>query len=81
MIQKIIKKIANKKIEETRYILAQKLAKVPSNLELAEFLGLSLDDIDMACMSANVVMSLDVDTEDSRNAYECIARRTVSGIE
>lgn len=64
-----------KKIEETRYILAQKIAKVPSNLELAEFLGLSLDDIEMACMSASVVMSLDVDTEDSRNAYECIAAK------
>ena len=62
-----------KKIEETRYILAQKLSKIPSNLELAEFLGLSLDDIEIACMSANVVLSLDVDTDDSRNAYECIA--------
>lgn len=61
-----------KKIEETRYILAQKLAKVPSNLELAEFLGLSLDDINMACMSASTVMSLDIDEDETRSAYECI---------
>lgn len=65
-----------KKIEETRYILAQKMAKIPSNLELAEFLGLSVDDIDMACMSASTIMSLDIDNEESRNAYECIASRT-----
>lgn len=63
-----------KKIEETRYILAQKLAKIPSNLELAEFLGLSLDDINMACMSANTIMSLDIE-EESRSAYECIAAK------
>jgi len=65
-----------KKIEETRYILAQKLAKIPSNLEIAEFLGLSLEDINIACMSANVVMSLDVDNEDSRSQYECIPSKT-----
>jgi len=64
-----------KKIEETRYVLAQKIAKVPSNLELAEFLGLSLDDVNMACMSANVIMSLDADEEDSRSAYECISSK------
>lgn len=64
-----------KKIEETRYILAQKFAKVPSNLELSEFLGLSLDDINMACMSASSIMSLDADTEDARNAYECISSK------
>lgn len=64
-----------KKIEETRYVLAQKLAKVPSNLELAEFLGLSLDDVNMACMSANAIISLDADNEDARNAYECISSK------
>jgi len=64
-----------KKIEETRYILAQKIAKVPSNLEMAEYLGLSLDDINMACMSASAIMSLDIDEEDSRSAYECISAK------
>lgn len=62
-----------KKIETTRYTLAQKLAKIPSNLELAEFLGLSLDDIELACMSANTVMSLDIEEEDTRCLYETTA--------
>ena len=65
-----------KKIESTRYILAQKLAKIPSNLEMAEILGLSVHDIDMACMSANTIMSLDIDEEDSRGAYEKIEAKT-----
>lgn len=64
-----------KKIEETRYVLAQKLAKIPSNLELAEFLGLSLEDIDMACMSASTIMSLDSDDKDERTAYELIGAK------
>ena len=64
-----------KKIEETRYMLAQKLAKIPSNLELAEFLGLSLSDVDLACMSANVIMSLDAEETDERNAYEIIGAK------
>jgi len=66
-----------KKIEETRYHLAQKLAKIPSNLELSEFLGLSLDDVELACMSANTIMSLDADNEDSRSAYECIRAKEI----
>lgn len=66
-----------KKIESTRYILAQKLAKIPSNLELSEFLGLSVDDIDMACMSASAIMSLDIEEEDSRSAYERISAKEV----
>jgi len=66
-----------KKIEETRYILAQKLSKVPSNLELSEFLGLSLDDIEMACMSANSIMSLDQNDDESRSKYESIKAKEV----
>ena len=64
-----------KKIEETRYVLAQKLAKIPSNLELAEFLGMGLEDIDMACMSASCILSLDADEENARNAYEVIGAK------
>ena len=62
-----------KKIEKTRYILAQQMAKIPSNLELAEFLGYSLEEIELACNSAVNIMSLDDDTNESRNAYECIS--------
>lgn len=66
-----------KKIEETRYMLAQKMAKIPSNLELSEFLGLSLDDIEMACKSASSILSLDIDDDESRSAYECISVKDV----
>jgi len=61
-----------KKIESTRYILAQKLNKIPNNLELAECLGLALDDLEMACNSANIILSLDRDNEDEKNMYESI---------
>lgn len=61
-----------KKIENARYVLAQKLNKIPSNIELAEFLGLSLDDINMAINSANIVMSLDSQDNDERSIYETI---------
>lgn len=61
-----------KKIENARYVLAQKLNKIPSNIELAEFLGMSLDDINMAINSANIVMSLDSQDNDERSIYETI---------
>ncbi len=63
-----------KKIETARYTLAQSLGKLPSNLELAEVLGLSKDDIDMACMSAKVVMSLDSTNEEEKSIYESIGK-------
>lgn len=62
-----------KEIERTRYVLAQKYSKVPSNMELSEFLGLSLEQIEMACSSASEIMSLDNNTDEARNAYECIS--------
>lgn len=61
-----------KKIESTRYILAQRLNKIPSNLELSEFLGLPLEDINIAVNSANIIMSLDSKEEDERSLYESI---------
>lgn len=61
-----------KKIENTRYILAQKLNKIPSNLELSEFLGLSLEEVNMAINSANIVMSLDSKEEEEKCLYESI---------
>lgn len=62
-----------KKIEETRYTLAQKLNRVPSNLELSEFLGFPLSDIEHATLCANSIMSLDDDNEYTRCAYEKVA--------
>ena len=63
-----------KKIETARYTLAQSFGKLPSNLELSEVLGLSKDDIDMACMSASLVMSLDSPKEEDRSIYESIGK-------
>lgn len=65
-----------KKIEETRYVLAQKLERVPSNLELSTFLNISLEDIESACLSAGAILSLDDDREDVRSAHEVIAAPT-----
>ena len=64
-----------KKIEEARYTLAQKMAKIPSNLELSEFLGLSLETIEMACMSASTILSLDANEDDEGCAYEFIGAK------
>ena len=61
-----------KKIEETRYILAQKLGKIPSNYELSQFLNINIDDINMACSSANVIMSLDNNLDGDRSYYEML---------
>ena len=62
-----------KKIEEARYILAQKLYRVPNNLELSEYLGLPLSSVEGAILSANTIMSLDDDNNDERSLYESIS--------
>ncbi len=62
-----------RKIEETRYILAQKLAKIPSNYEIAQFLGISLKEIELAINSGNIILSLDNESENERSAYEKIS--------
>lgn len=64
-----------KKIEQTRYMLAQKFERIPTNFELSEYLGLPFEQINLACMSGKKIMSLDNDNEESRNAYECISTK------
>ncbi len=73
---KISKDILNlyKKIEEARYTIAQKIGKIPSNLELSEFLNLNLDDINYACSSANIILSLDNEENDDKCLYECLGK-------
>ena len=48
-----------KNIEKTRYTLAQKINKIPSNLELSEYLNIPLDLINSAINSSKEIMSLD----------------------
>ncbi len=62
-----------KKIETSRYILAQKIGKIPNNLELSEVLGLDLFTLEEALMSAKTIMSLDNATKEDRDAYEIIS--------
>lgn len=62
-----------KLIEKSRYLLAQKLNKIPTNLELATYLGKDVKDIDEAIYSACEVMSLDKEEDKERSKYETIA--------
>ena len=65
--------LLSKKIESARSILAQKLAKIPSNLEISEYLGLDLEAVELALTSANAILSLDSDNDETRSIYECLS--------
>lgn len=60
-------------LEKTRYTLAQKLERVPSNKELAEYLEMDEEKIEQALLSASVVMSLDDDNDEERSLHETLA--------
>ena len=64
-----------KKIEHTRYLLAQKYNKVPTNLELSNYLGIDIKDIDNAIMAASEIVSLDNDSDDKRSVYETLSEK------
>ena len=55
-------------IEKTRYALAQRLGRVPSNSEVAAFLEMSEKDIDDAIMAGRDIMSLD--SGEDTNLYD-----------
>ena len=57
-------------IEKTRYQLAQKIGKIPSNKEIAQFLNYSENIIEEAVMAGKEIMSLDNDKDMSY--YETI---------
>ena len=61
-------------IEKTRYDLAQKLMRIPSNLELADYLEIDIDVLEHALACAYQVMSLDEDKEEVRNLHETISQ-------
>lgn len=63
-------------IEKMRYTLAQTLERVPSNHELAEYLEMDEEKIEMALQCADTVMSLDDERNDTRNLYETIIQET-----
>lgn len=61
-----------KEIEKTRYALAQKLNRIPTNEELALFLEKDIFVIEQAIQAASTVMSLDYQDGDERSIYESI---------
>lgn len=69
---KVSKDILNlyKKIESARYEVAQLINRVPTNLELSEYLGLDLFDVEIAIASAQEIMSLDEVNDDNKSEYD-----------
>jgi RNA polymerase sporulation-specific sigma factor len=61
-----------KEIEKTRYSLAQKLNRIPSNSEIALFLEKDIDLINQVIEVSSYVMSLDKDSDNDRSIYEAI---------
>lgn len=60
-----------KLVEKTRYELAQRLSRIPSNQEVALFLELDPSLVEEATLSAQVMMSLD-DEANELNLHEVI---------
>lgn len=58
-------------IEKTRFALAQKYNKIPSNAEIAYFLELNLQQVNEAIMAGKEIMSLDND--EIRPYYETLS--------
>ncbi len=64
-----------KSIEKSRYMLAQKLGRVPSNEDLALFLEKDIKVIEEAILCGEAIMmsSLDNQNDEERSKYETIA--------
>ena len=61
-----------KQIENTRYKLAQTLNKIPSNVELANYLEIDINLINLAIDSSKEVLSLDYSIDEDNNAYNYV---------
>lgn len=64
-----------KSIEKSRYMLAQKLGRIPSNEDLASFLEKDIKIIEEAilCGEALMMSSLDNQSDEDRSKYETIS--------
>lgn len=68
----------NLKIEKCYILLAQKLMRKPTNKEISEFLGIDEYLIEESLKSANPLMSLDTNINDSElNLYDVISSKEV----
>lgn len=65
-----------KAVERTRYELAQKMGRIPTNEEVALFLELDVNSVDEALASAQAMMSLD-DEANELNLHEVIPAKSV----
>ena len=72
-INKDILKLS-KMINKTKYALAQKLNKIPTNEEIATFLTLPVERINEALMATDEILSLDND--DNNSLYDVIKDNT-----
>lgn len=63
-----------RKIEETRYMLAQKLNRIPNNYEISSFLKIDHNMVDLACSSGNAIISLDQENDDDKNIYDVVGK-------
>lgn len=64
-----------KAVEHTRYELAQKMGRIPTNEEVALFLELDVNSVDEALASAQTMMSLD-DEANELNLHEVIPAKS-----
>lgn len=64
-----------KAVERTRYELAQKMGRIPTNEEVALFLELDVNSVDEALLSAQTMMSLD-DEANELNLHEVIPAKS-----
>lgn len=62
-----------RKLEKTRYEIAQKIGRIPTNNELSEYLSIPVETIDYACMSASAIICADDESKEERSLYETIA--------
>lgn len=65
-----------KAVERTRYELAQKMGRIPTNEEVALFLELDVNSVDEALASAQAMISLD-DEANELNLHEVIPAKSV----
>lgn len=72
---KLNKKILKlyKQIEQTKYLLAQKLNYIPSTKEIASFLEIDENLISEVYTCTNNIMSIDSNEEEKRSIYETIS--------
>lgn len=70
-INKYLLKV-RKLVEKTRYDLAQKLNRIPTNQELALYLEIDENIINQATMSSDSIKSLDEKLDNERSVYETV---------